>query len=181
MRSIPPKILLWIWLGAGIVVTGIFVWLIIGFWGNKLSANAKTIDDALLTIELNRREAQNISTLQKQVAEIQSNAAKLDGAFVSRLEAIKLVEILEQLATKYNLEEDFKPVEPLRNPTLRGGTFLVEERNFQLSVTGATTNILQFLRDIEIKPAYLLINQFSIVQSEDKTATMTIDGTIPWH
>ncbi len=181
MRTLSPKALLWVWVGAGVVVTGAFVWLILIFFGGKLSSNAATIEDALLTVELNRREAQNISTLQKQVAEIQSKAAKLDVAFASRTEALKLVEYFEQLAAKHNLEEDFSPVEPLRNPTTRPGVFTVEERDFSLNITGSTENVLAFLRDIEIQPAYMLVNTFSLQRASEESATLTLAGTIPWH
>lgn len=181
MRTLSPKALLITWIAVGAAVAVLAAWFILVFFGGKLQASAKQIDDSLLTIELNERQTQNISSLQKQVADIQSSAAKLDSAFVNRTQALELVEYFEQQAAKYNLEQDFSPVEPLRNPPSSPAVFTVEEREFRLNVSGSVPNLLQFLRDIETKPTYVLISEFGLQRGAENAGTLTLSGIIPWH
>ena len=181
MRTFSPKQMLTVWIVSGLVFIVALGWLCLVYFAQRLQANASDLLEAQVTIEANRRQQQNLSNLSKQVTDIQGHAQELNRAFADRTKALEFVEYIETTAEKFSIEQSFAPIEPTRTAPVSLTQYTIEERNFQLTLTGKMENLFQFLAALEQNPIYVLTKTVAISQNESDKATMNLQGTIPWH
>lgn len=181
MRTFSPKQMLSAWIGGGLVGIIALAWLSLSFFAQRVHANASDLLEAQVTIEANRRQQQNLSNLSKQVTEIQGHAQELNRAFADRTKALEFVEYIEATAAKHSVEQSFAPVEPARSAPTSLTQYIVDEKGYQLTLIGKTQNLFRFLSDLEANPIYVLTTSISLNSSDNGNATLTLQGTIPWH
>lgn len=181
MTRLSQKNNLIIWSIIGTVLVSGLVWLNFAYLPTKLTQDKNKVLDSLVNIELNSRQKLNLSSLSKQLEQIQDSSAKLNKAFFDRTQALKLVEYIENLAVQYNVEQDLNLTEPSRNLTSGQKGFVLEEKALSLSLTGSIDGLLNFLKAFESNESYTLITLLELRQSEQNSYSLVIAGTVPWH
>ncbi|RJO59314.1 hypothetical protein C4546_02950 [Candidatus Parcubacteria bacterium] len=165
----------------GITLFLALVWLNFVFLQDKLNQEKNTVVDSRVNIELNNRQKQNLSTLTKQLDQIQESSDALNQAVLDRKQALKFVEYVEGLAAQFGVEHDLKITEPSRKPTGTDKTYILEEKSFSLTLDGAVENLLNFLKTFEANSSYVLISNLSLQKGENNLANLSLAGVIPWH
>jgi len=170
-----------IWSIASIILLSGLLWLDFMYLPGKLTQDKNKVLDSQVNIELNNRQKLNLSTLSKQLEQIQDSSAKLNKTFFDRTQALKLVEYIENLAGQYNVEQDLNLTEPSRTPPSNQNGFGIEEKGFSLSLTGSIEGLLNFLKSFESNESYVLITSIELRQNEQDSYSLNLSGTVPWH
>lgn len=172
-----------VWLVAGSVLVVAGIWTTLFPLRAKLQAQAARIQDAQVTLELNSRQQQNLSSLKNQVDQILKNSEVLNDAFFDRSKTLDFLEYIEGLAEKEQLElAEPQLTAPARVSTETATTYSLEEKPFNFDLQGPVPNLMRFLRTLEQHPSYILITTVSLQKGAvSQESSLTIEGVIPWH
>lgn len=179
--AIRQQFIIWISVGAVALLGGL--WAIAFPLRAQLQSQATRIEDARVTIELNSRQQQNLSSLKNQVDQILDNTKILTEAFFERTAALDFLEYVEELAAKEKLKlSEPQLASPARVSPDTATTYTIEEKPFHFEVQGEVPQLMRFLSTLESHKSYILITALQLQHaSPTSESTLSLEGTIPWH
>ena len=170
-----------IWSVIGVLILAILTWVNFFYLPKKLTQNKNKIVDSRVNIELNNQQKLNLSSLAKQLEQIQNSAPQLNQVFFDRTQALKFIEYVEGLSSQFGLEHDLNLKEPSRSTVTNSKVYSIEEGTFNLGLTGRPLNLLNFLKSFEANQSYVLITSLDLHQTNANDSSLVISGIIPWH